>query len=135
MPFFALGADENEKKLRNTLKEELTMKIKEIAEAYDVEYESIDPKIIHSIFFNQENACKIIERLRFECVPILGCDVYRMKDGEMAEILMPNLYVNKSEGESCREYLLRSCDEALNFIKNYSQYTNDINGIYFDLVV
>lgn len=111
------------------------MKIKEIAEAYGVEYETLHPDVIHSICFKQENACKIIERLRFECVPILGCDVYRMKNGEVEEILMPNLCVNKSDNESCREYLLRSCDEALNFVKNYSQYINDMNDIYFDLVV
>ena len=30
------------------------------------------------------------------------------------------------------DYLLRSCDEALNFVTNYPEYTNDV---YFDLVI
>ena len=108
------------------------MKIKDIADAYDVQYVLLPPDINNSICFNRENTCKIIEKLRFECCPILGCDVYRMKNGDVEEFLMPNLYVNRNDNESSRDYLLRSCDEALNFVTNYPKYTNDI---YFDLVI
>lgn len=31
------------------------MKIKEIAEAYGVEYETLHPDVMHSVCFNQEN--------------------------------------------------------------------------------
>lgn len=108
------------------------MKIKEIADAYDVQYVLLPPDIINSICFNRENAFKIIEKLRFECCPILGCDVYRMEKGVVPNFIFPNLYINKFDNESCREYLLRSCDEALNFVTNYPQNTNDI---YFDFVI
>ena len=42
------------------------------------------------------------------------------------------LPLEKFDNESCRDYLLRSCDEALNFVTNYPKYTNDV---YFDLVI
>ena len=108
------------------------MKIKEIADAYDVQYILLPPDKINSICFNRENACKIIEKLRFECCPILGCDVYKMGKGELPNFLFPNLYIDKFDTESYRDFLLRSCDEALNFVTNYPKYTNDT---YFDLVI
>ena len=52
------------------------MRIKEIADAYDVKYELIgpnDPDLEPLIVFNKENACEIIEKLRCECIPITGC--------------------------------------------------------------
>ena len=108
------------------------MKIKEIADAYDVQYILLPPDIINSICFKKENACKIINKLRFECCPILDCDVNRMGKGELPIFLFPNLCIEKFDDESCRDYLLRSCDEALNFVTNYPEYTNDV---YFDLVI
>ena len=47
------------------------MRIKEIADAYDVKYELIgpnDPDLEPLIVFNKENACEIIEKLRCECI-------------------------------------------------------------------
>lgn len=127
------------------------MDIKEIAEAYSVKYESIP--IDGNICFDKENACKIIEVLRCECRPILGADVYRMKNGEVKEFLMPNLYVNRADRESFSAFLQRSCDEAMSFVKNYPYHADSFcrllfrkflaffknnsqhNDLYFDIVI
>ena len=108
------------------------MKIKEIADTYGIKYVEFPPDIINSICFNKENACAIIEKLRDEVCPILGCDVYRLENGEVMEILVPDLIVDRDDNESYPDYLQRSCDAALKFVLDYPQYTNDL---YFDFVI
>ncbi len=103
------------------------MRIKEIADAYDVKYELIgpnDPDLEPLIGFNKENACEIIEKLRCECIPITGCAVWRITS-EGVEALMPIFEATRFHQESCPAFLQRSCDEAFAFVKNYPQYTND----------
>ena len=107
------------------------MRIKEIADAYDVKYELIgpnDPDLEPLIVFNKENACEIIEKLRFECIPITGCAVWRITS-EGVEALMPIFETNRFDHESYPTFIQRSCNEVLNFIKNYPQYTSDM---YFE---
>ena len=104
------------------------MSIKEIADAYDVKYELIgtaDSDFVPLVVFNKKNACKIIEKLRFECVPITGCVVWRIT-GEEVKALMPIFEATRFHQESCPAFLQRSCDEAFAFVKNYPQYTNDM---------
>lgn len=107
------------------------MSIKEIADLYNVKYVAVNPDQLPTVVFNKENAPIIIEKLRFECKPLLGCDVYRIKNGAITEVLLPNLYVNRNANESLTAFLQRSCNESLEFVTNYPQYTNDI---FFDFV-
>ena len=107
------------------------MSIKEIADAYDVKYEligTVDSDFAPLVVFNKKNACKIIEKLRFECVPITGCVVWKIT-GEEVKALMPIFETNRFDHESYPTFIQRSCNEVLNFIKNYPQYTSDM---YFE---
>ena len=71
---------------------------------------------------------EIIEKLRCECIPITGCAVWRITS-EGVEALMPIFETNRFDHESYPTFIQRSCNEVLNFIKNYPQYTSDM---YFE---
>ena len=106
------------------------MEIKKNADLCNVEYRLVYQDIPSCIVFDKENACVMIEKLRFECMPILGCDVYRMKNDNV-EVLLPNLYIDKNNNESYPDFLRRSCNETMDFIINYPKYKNDI---FFEFV-
>ncbi|MBR6197904.1 MAG: hypothetical protein IKQ72_09945 [Bacteroidaceae bacterium] len=105
------------------------IKIKKIADMYGIEYVALD---LEEIYFAQNNAIRMIEKLRFECCPIIGVDVCLLKDGYVEEFLMPNLSTDRANNESCREYLLRSCDEAIEFIRNYPYKCEDL---FYDICI
>lgn len=67
-----------------------------------------------------EDAIKIIGYARDNIVPILGCDVYFIKNNE---IIIPEVfhgwYCDRKVYESLKDYVYRSCSEAMDFIESY----------------
>lgn len=110
----------------------LISKIKDLAELSNVRYEFVCPGLSDAVAFDGKNALKMIEIFRFECYPIKGVDVWRVKNHYVETVVPPGLWIERNETETNKEYLCRSCDEVIRFINSYPKYTLDL---HFEFVI
>jgi hypothetical protein len=65
-----------------------------------------------------KDAAAFIELLRQENLPVLGGDVY-LKVQSTVEVGYANWHVDKLPHESHRDFVNRSCDFALDYVRKY----------------
>lgn len=85
---------------------------------YNLKAYSLSSLGIDGVAFEKEDAIKVVEYMRDECIPISGGDVFRVVDDSI-EVTYDNWNCDRNHQESMRDYLYRSCDKAIEYITNY----------------
>lgn len=86
---------------------------------------------INDVAYSKCEALKMITNLEEQGIPVLGGDVFILKEN----IPIPtydNWYCDKNPQESYKEYVLRSCKKACEYVSTYR--SNDLNNVVFSLI-
>ena len=78
--------------------------------------------------YNYEDTIKIISYAKENIIPIIGCDLYYYNN---SKIIIPEnynggWYCDRIKNENLKDYVYRSCIEAMSFIKRYTPNGNMI---------
>ena len=104
------------------------MDVIEIAKTHNVEY--VNPVEGEDRFavFTYANALLMIEKIRYECFPIIAIEVYEKKGFRCNCVFT----CKRKKDESMPQFTRRSCDEAIAYINNLS---GDKDDYLFDISI
>lgn len=103
-----------------------------IANKYSINYYSLDELGVNSVAFEKREALQILENLKNEIIPIIGIDIYEMKEGIIDfSSNYDSWSCDRKEKESLSDFVKRSHKSAYEYVDNY----NITDGFpLFDLV-
>ena len=104
------------------------MNIIEIAKTHNVKYEIPVENNPGFVVFTYANALLMIEKIRYECFPIIAIEVY-IKHGFSCNCVFT---CKRKKDETMPMFTRRSCDEAIAYINNLS---GDKNDYLFDIYI
>lgn len=104
------------------------MNIIEIAKTHNVKYEMPVENNPGFVVFTYANALLMIEKIRYECFPIIAIEVY------IKHVFSCNCVFTckRKKDETMPMFTRRSCDEAIAYINNLS---GDKNDYLFDIYI
>lgn len=92
-----------------------------LANKHSISYYSLNEMGVNSIAFMKQDTLRILEYLKIEVIPVIGIDIYEMKD---RKVFYSSNYDNWScdriENESLLDYVKRSHESAYKFVYNYN---------------
>ena len=104
-----------------------------IANKHSINYCSLDELGVNSVAFEKREALHLLEYLKNEIIPIIGIDIYEMKEGIIDfSSNYDSWSCDRKENESLSDFVKRSHKSAYEYVDNYS-ITDGIP--LFDLVV
>jgi len=106
---------------KSLLKKSMDREIEEFVSQNSIDYIPLDSLGITRGAFEKDAALIIISFLREEIIPVLGIDVYILKDNA---VMFPKVYNNwysiRLPNEPMGEYAERTCQEAKSFLRSYN---------------
>ena len=96
--------------------------IQEIAQLYSIEGISLLPLVgIERNGFYRHDAIKLINFMLKEVVPIIGIDIYLLKNSNITFTdSYDNWYCDRIRNETFSQYTQRSCANAMRYINSYN---------------
>ena len=88
------------------------------------EYYSLMDLGIEGYAFPYQEALKIVQTCKLLAIPILGGDVYSMKNS-IIEYSDDNWYYNRTPDESYYDYVQNSCNKSESYIRTYKNHFCD----------
>ena len=96
------------------------------------EYYSLKDLGIEGYAFPYQEALKIVQTCKLLAIPILGGDVYRMKNSTI-EYSDDNWYYNRTPDESYYDYVQNSCNKSESYIRTFKNHFCDRHLFSFAL--
>lgn len=93
-----------------------------------------DNAVIINKALNKQEALEALELYYNLKIPVLGGDVFYLKDNDEIVWTDDNWYVNQQENETDIQFLNRSIEESQNYINNYNNLFKKDCIFLFDIV-
>lgn len=93
-----------------------------------------DDAVVINKALNKQEALEALELYYNLKIPVLGGDVFYLKDNDEIVWTDDNWYVNQQENETDIQFLNRSIEESQNYINNYNNLFKKDCIFLFDIV-